>query len=77
MFIVQLLDSDDLTLYYVLHSYKCYQLSLIIEFVLKMKYLYFDLMFLRKIIQANFGAILLFLDLKSVLQMIIATFYFL
>ena len=77
MFIIQLLYSDDLTLHYVLHSYKCYQLILIIEFVLKMKYLCFDLMFLSKIIQANFGAILLFLDLKSVLQIIIVTFYFL
>ena len=42
-----------------------------------MKYLCFDLMFLSKIIQAILVAILLFLDLRSVLQMIFVTFYFL
>ena len=56
MFIIQLLYSDDLILYYIyiilniiLHSYKCDQLILIIEFVPKMKQLCFDLMLLSKI----------------------------
>ena len=70
MFIIQLLYSDDLTLYYILHSYKCYQLILIIEFVPKMKYLCFDLMFLSRIIKAILVAILLSLDLRSVLHII-------
>ena len=38
MFIIQRLYSDDLSLYYILHSYKCYQLILIIEFVPEIKY---------------------------------------
>ena len=56
MFIIQLLYSDDLIVYYIyiilniiLHSYKCDQLILIIEFVPKMKQLCFDLMLLSKI----------------------------
>ena len=58
-------------------TFICYQLILIIEFVPKMKYLCFDLMFLSKINQVML-AILLFLDLRSVLQMIFfVTFYFL
>ena len=40
MFIIQLFHSDDLILYYILHSYKCYQLILIIEFVPKIKNLW-------------------------------------
>ena len=56
----------------------CYQLILSMEFVPKMKYLYFDLMFPSKINQVVLVAILLFLDLRSVLQMIFfVTFYFL
>ena len=75
---IQLLYSDDLILYYILHSYKCYQLILIIEFVPKIKYICFDLTFLSKINQAILVAILLFLDLRSVLQMIFfVTFYLL
>ena len=59
-------------------TFICYQLILIIEFVPKMKYLCFDLMFLSKINQVILVAILLFLDLRSVLQMIFfVTFYFL
>ena len=78
MFIIQRLYSDDLSLYYILHSYKCYQLILIIEFVPKIKYICFDLTFLSKINQAILVAILLFLDLRSVLQMIFfVTFYLL
>ena len=58
-------------------TFICYQLILIIEFVPKMKYLCLDLMFLSKINQVML-AILLFLDLRSVLQMIFfVTFYFL
>ena len=50
----------------------------VMEFVPKMKYLYFDLMFPSKINQVVLVAILLFLDLRSVLQMIFfVTFYFL
>ena len=71
-------------MHYILHSYKCYQLILIIEFVPKVKYLCFDLMFLCKINQVILVAILLFVDLRSVLQMIFfvtfqiffVTFYF-
>ena len=75
---IQLLYSDDLILYYILHSCKCYQLILIIEFVPKIKYICFDLTFLSKINQAILVAILLFLDLRSVLQMIFfVTFYLL
>ena len=70
MSITQILYSDDLILYYILHSYKCYQLILIIEFVPKIKYLFFDLMFPSKINQAILVLILLFLDLGSVLEMI-------
>ena len=78
MFITQLLYSDDLTLYYTLHSYKCYLLILVIEFVPKIIYLCFGLMFLSKINEAVLVAILLFLDLRSVLQIILfVTFYFL
>ena len=78
MFIIQLFYLDDLTLYYILHSYKCYQLILIIEFVPNIKHLCFDLMFLSKINKAVLVAILLFLDLRSVLQiMFFVTFYFL
>ena len=52
--------------------------NFIMEFVAKMKYLYFDLMFLSKINQVISVAILLFLDLRSVLQIIFfVTFYFL
>ena len=59
-------------------TFICYQLILIIEFVPKMKYLCFDLMCLSKINQVILVAILLFLDLRSVLQMIFfVTFYFL
>ena len=59
-------------------TFICYQLILIKEFVPKMKYLCFDLMFLSKINQVILVAILLFLDLRSVLQMIFfVTFYFL
>ena len=59
-------------------TFICYQLILIKEFVPKMKYLCVDLMFLSKIIQVILVAILLFLDLRSVLQMIFfVTFYFL
>ena len=56
MFITQLLCSDDLTLYYILHSYKCYLLILVIEFVPKIIYLCFDLMFLSKINEAVFSS---------------------
>ena len=78
MFIIQLLYPDDLPLYYTLHSYKCYQLILIIEFVPNIKHLCFDLMFLSKINKAVLVAILLFVDLRSVLQiMFFVTFYFL
>ena len=56
----------------------CYQLFLIIEFVPKIKYLCFDLMFISKINQVVLVTILLVLDLRSVLQMIFfVTFYFL
>ena len=48
-----------------------YQLILVQEFVPKMKYLCFDLKFLSKIKLAILVAILLFLDLGSVLQMIV------
>ena len=59
-------------------TFICCQLILIKEFVPKMKYLCFDLMFLSKINQVILVAILLFLDLRSVLQMIFfVTFYFL
>ena len=59
-------------------TFICYQLILIIEFVPKMKYLCFDLMFRSKINQLILVAILLFLDLMSVLQMIFfVTLYFL
>ena len=52
--------------------------NFIMEFVAKMKYLCFDLMFLSKINQVISVAILLFLDLRSVLQIIFfVTFYFL
>ena len=58
-------------------TFICYQLILIIEFVPKMKYLCFDLMFLSKINQVILVAILLFLDLRSVLQVIFfVSFYF-
>ena len=78
MFIIQLLYPDDLPLYYILHSYKCYQLILIIEYVPNIKHLCFDLMFLSKINKAVLVAILLFVDLRSVLQiMFFVTFYFL
>ena len=54
-----------------------YQLILIKEFVPKMKYLCFDSLFLSKINQVILVATLLFLDLRSVLQMIFfVTFYF-
>ena len=53
-------------MYYILHLYKCYQLILITEFVPKMKYLRFDLMFLHKINQVILVANLLFLELRSV-----------
>ena len=53
-----------------------FHLILIIELVLKTKYLCFDLMFLSKISQVILVATLLFLDLRSVLQVIIfVTFY--
>ena len=53
-----------------------FHLILIIELVPKMKYLCFDLMFLSKISQVILVATLLFLDLRSVLQVIIfVTFY--
>ena len=56
----------------------CYQLFLIIEFVPKIKYLCFDLMFISKINQVVLVTTLLVLDLRSVLQMIFfVTFYFL
>ena len=51
-------------------TFICYQWILIIEFVPKLKYLCFDLMFLNKISQVILVAILPFLDLRSVLQMI-------
>ena len=55
-------------LHFILHS----------ELVPKMKYLCFDLKFLSKINQFILEATLLFLDLRSVLQMIFfATFNFL
>ena len=58
-------------------TFICYQLIFIIEFVPKMKYLRFDLMFLSKINQVILAAILLFQDLGSVLQMnFFMTFYF-
>ena len=44
---------------FILHSYECYQLILITEFVPKMKYLCFDLMFFGKINQVILVAILL------------------
>ena len=51
---------------------------MIIELVPKMKYLCFDLIFSSKISQAILVAILLFLDLRSVLRMIFfVTFNFL
>ena len=78
MYMIQLLYSDDLILYFNLHSYKCYQLILIIKFVPKIKCLCFNLMFLSKINQAVLVATLLFLGLRSVLQIIFfVTFYFL
>ena len=64
-------------------TFICYQLILIKEFVPKMKYLCFDLMFLSKINQVILVAILLFFDLSNfdlrpVLEMIFfVTFYFL
>ena len=59
-------------------TFICYQLILIIELFPKMKYLFFDLMFLSKINQVILVATLLFVDLRSVLQMIFfGTFYFL
>ena len=58
-------------------TFICYQLILIIELVPKIKYLSFDLMFLSKI-QVILVEILIFLDLRSVLQMtFFVTFYFL
>ena len=48
-----------------------YQLILVEEFVPKMKYLCFDLKFLSKIKPAILVAILLLLDLRSVLQIIV------
>ena len=58
-------------------TFTCYQLILIIEFVPKMKYSCFDLIFFSKINQVILVAILLFLDLKPVLQLIFfVTFYF-
>ena len=58
-------------------TFICYQLILIIEFVPKMKYSCFDLIFFSKINQVILVAILLFLDLKPVLQLIFfVTFYF-
>ena len=58
-------------------TFICYQLILIIELFPKMKYLFFDLMFLSKINQVILVATLLFVDLRSVLQMIFfGTFYF-
>ena len=58
-------------------TFICYQLILIIEFVPKMKYLCFDLMFLSKINQVILLAILLFLDLRLLLQIIFfVKFYF-
>ena len=63
---------------FYIHINVTYQLILIIEFVPKMKYLCFDLMFPCKINQVILVAILLFLDLRSVLQIIFfVTFYFL
>ena len=59
-------------------TFICYQLILIIELVPKMKYLCFDLMFLSEINQVILVAILLFLDLGSVLRVFFfVTFYFL
>ena len=59
-------------------TFICYQLILIKEFVPKMKYLCFDFMFLTKSNQVIFVAILLFLDLSSVLQLnFFVTLYFL
>ena len=58
-------------------TFICCQLILIIEFVPKMKYLCFDLMFLSKINQVILLAILLFLDFRLVLQIIFfVKFYF-
>ena len=59
-------------------TFICYQLILITELVPKTKYLCFDLIFLGKINQVILVAILIFLDLGSVLQMIFfGTFCFL
>ena len=59
-------------------TFICYQLILIIEFVPKMKYLCFDLMLPSKINQVILVAILLSLELETVLQMIFfVIFYFL
>ena len=66
IFLIQLLYSEDLILYYISDSYKCYQLILIIEFGPKMKYSYFDLLFFSKINQGILVAILFFLILFSV-----------
>ena len=58
-------------------TFICYQLILVIEPVPKMNYLCFDLMFLNKINQVILVATLLFLDLKSVLELIFfVTFFF-
>ena len=51
-------------------SFACYQLILIVELVPKTSYSCFDLMFLGKINHVILVVILLFLDLRSVLQMI-------
>ena len=53
-------------------TFICYQLILIIEFVPKIKYLCFDLMFLSKINQVILVVILLFLDLRSVLLSLVS-----
>ena len=59
-------------------TFICYQLILMREFIPKMKYLWVDFMFLSKINQVILVAISLFLDLRSVLQVIFfVTFYFL